>query len=256
MNNLNELFKEIADLNVWSPYQMDGNTEVPLSADEPVTLAQAQAVAAEQGLPGVGIVLTGGIHRSLSGDLKTTLVVFDFIGVDADKFELPLYSYCERSPSGSVRAFGWAPSYWAEKYTDSPMLTPPGYVHCERAAFWFGTSPKFLAVTGDGLAVSSLSGGPPTGVHAYICQNIAPGWRNHLDRFKGFNRAKGRIDERTEKWQKHEYAQRQKWEANCRHKWEEGEAERRAKWNKEQNDLEICSAKLARATLLDLERLE
>lgn len=236
MSSLNELFKDIADQKVWSAYQGD---EVPVG--EPMTLVEAQAVAAEQGLPGVGIIMTGGVHKMLSNDFKTTLVVFDFIGADADKFELPLYSYCERSPSGDIRAFGWAPAYWAEKYADSPMLKPPEYIYCERAAFWFGTSPKFVAVTGDIVPLRSLSSGSNSG---QLCQNVAPGWRNQLDRFKGFNRAKNRIDERTEKWLEYERKQRDEWESKYRRMWKQGEAERRAKWEAEQDELEACRARM------------
>lgn len=237
MSNINELFSEIADQKVWSAYQGD---EVPVG--EPMTLTQAQSVAAEQGLPGVGIVLTGGVHTYLSGGFKLTLVAFDFIGADPDKFELPLHSYCERSPSGDIRAFGWAPAYWAEKYADSPRLTPPEYVHCERAAFWFGTSPKFVAVTGGGgggiRPMNSESG------CGQLDCNIKEGWRNHLDRFKGFNRAENRIDERTEKWLKYERDRRREWESKCSSEWKQGEAERRAKWEAEQDELEACRARM------------
>lgn len=161
MNNL-------AEQKVWSPYQGD---EIPVG--EPMTLTQAQAVAAEQGFPGVGIVMTGGVHSTLSGGFKLTLVGFDFIGVDPCQFKLPLCSSGGRTPSGGVRAFGWAPTYWAEQYADSPMLEPPEYIHCERAGFYFGTSPKFLAV--------------PEGGCGYVDVNIKPGWLRQLDRFRGFN---------------------------------------------------------------------
>ncbi|MFZ3205006.1 MAG: hypothetical protein WA161_14135 [Pseudomonas sp.] len=151
MNNLNEQ-------KVWSAYQGD---EVPVG--EPMTLAQAQAVAAEHGLPGVGIHLTGGIHDYMSGGYKLTLVAFDFIGAGPD--ELSMFH-------GGI-GFYWVPAYWAEQYADSPMLTPPEYLHYESAAFWFGTSPKFLACNG-------LNGDNSP---------LKPRWLMQLDRFKGWNKS-------------------------------------------------------------------
>lgn len=105
-------------------------------------LAEALAVAAKQGLAGVGIVTTGGIHRG--GD---TLVGFDFDDVDFTQFKPPFAAYWERSPSGKgLRAFAWVPSEWAARFKDSLRVQ---YAHCSHVEVYLGTSPRFLTLTSD-----------------------------------------------------------------------------------------------------------
>ena len=232
MNNLNELFKEIADQKVWSAYQGD---EVPVG--EQMTLVEAQAVAAEQGLPGVGIVMTGGIHFKFCGKYDLILLCIDF--TEDSKFELPwCIRYVERSPSGGWRAFNWVGAGWAEKYADSPAVKLP---NCARAGFYIGTTPKFFAVTGvniDGTPNCSQMGIDPIGV-GIGCQ-----FEVELKRRKGWVRAEHRIDEHTENWLKYDNTRRRELEAKFNYEWKQGEAERRAKWEKEQDELEACRARM------------
>lgn len=160
MIDLLKLFKGIEDRRIFVPYKMvpkekgDGFDKIPyngihnLSTTNPeqwLTLAEAQAVAATHGLPGVGIVMTGGITRNSGGE--ETLVGFDFDGVDFAEFAPPFATYWERSPSGKgLRAFAWVPTEWAVEYVDSLKVQRAGCAHAE---VYFGTSARFLTITGD-----------------------------------------------------------------------------------------------------------
>lgn len=160
MTDLLKPFKEIANRPIFVPYKLIFNIKrqkfdkIPhngvrgLSTNEPeqwMTLAEAQAVAAEHNLDGVGVVMTGEIHRNNGGDQR--LIGFDFDGVDLEKFEPPFAAYWEKSPSGNgLRAFGWVPEPWAEQFVDSLKVQVP---NCEHAEVYFGTSPRFLTLTGN-----------------------------------------------------------------------------------------------------------
>lgn len=126
------------------PQKVPFNGEHGLSTKKPWqwgSLAQAQQIAADNDLDGVGLVMTGAI---VDGD-------HTLVGIDVDKatadFVLPYHTYAERSPSGKgVRAFVWVPTAWATRFKDTVLKDVP---HCKQVELYIGTAARFLTVTFD-----------------------------------------------------------------------------------------------------------
>lgn len=162
--NIADIFQELGALPRWVPYQLVWNPKrekfdkIPyngsrkLSTKAPtdwLTLVEAAGKAQEQGLPGVGLVLTGAIKVA-----GWQLVGFDFDDVDFEHFQLPFAGYAETSPSGTgVRSFAWVPEVWAMQYRDTVDAI---YPDCAHAEIYLGTSARFLTTTFDALSSASI----------------------------------------------------------------------------------------------------
>lgn len=155
MAQIDEIFSELTALKRWVPYRMvfDAHREkfdkIPhngrhgLSTAQPddwLDFTEAATTAQANALPGVGIVLTGGIEVD-----EWRLVGLDYDGVDFDNFVPPFQSYTEVSPSGKgARSLAWVPNYWAAQYNDCSNAHPAG---CEHAEIYLGNRPRFLTIT-------------------------------------------------------------------------------------------------------------
>lgn len=150
-------FNAIADMPRWVTYSLVWNADrnkfdkIPFVGRRRLStnntahwtiMSEALGTAEHEGLSGIGLVMTGGIF--LDGH---QLIGFDFDDVDLKKFDIPFPTYTERSPSGAgLRMFGWAPVGWAERFKDTMKCRVK---HCDHCEVYFGTSPRFLTVTGD-----------------------------------------------------------------------------------------------------------
>lgn len=167
-NNIGDIFSTLAPLPAWVSYRLVWNPKrgkfdkLPfngrhgLSTADPndwMPLPAAIAIAQEQGLPGVGIVMgKDSTGWSLDG---WRLVGLDFDDVNFDEFKYPFKTYWENSPSGGgLRAFVWVPEVFAERYKD---CANGQYPHCSHAEVYLGTAPRFLTLTFDPLVLEPFA---------------------------------------------------------------------------------------------------
>jgi hypothetical protein len=151
-----EIFKELAPLPRWVPYQIVWNEKrqkydkIPYNGtrklfttrpDEWGNLEHACELAKHPSVSGVGLVLTSGITYA-----GWRLIGLDYDQVDFANFKPMFRGYTEKSPSGTgVRAFAWVPEPWAVRYKDTQVKHP----YCDHCEIYLGTAPRFLTVTFD-----------------------------------------------------------------------------------------------------------
>ena len=157
---ITDIFLELSPLPRWVPFNIVWNEErqkhdkIPhngrhgISTKTPnqwTDLVTAIETVQNNNLPGVGIVMTGGIEVA-----GWRLIGFDYDKVDFDSFVLPFKTYSEKSPSGTgIRAFIWVPASWIGSYKDTLGAHP---LHCDHLEIYIGTSPRFLTVTFQALS--------------------------------------------------------------------------------------------------------
>ncbi|WP_207285127.1 DUF3987 domain-containing protein [Pseudomonas sp. FW300-N2A2] len=146
---------EVAERPIFVPYKLvpkeNGKTDkVPSNgqynlcyteAGHLMPLIAALALVSEwRGLHGVGIVFEGGIVHD-----GYQLVGLDYDGVDFDRFQLPVASYAERSPSGKgIHQLAWVPTLWAARYRYTTNVQLDG---CHHAEVYLAS--RFLTASGD-----------------------------------------------------------------------------------------------------------
>ena len=146
---------EVAEQPIFVPYKLvpkeNGKTDkVPnngqhnLRYTEPshrMPLVAAMTLVNEwHGLHGIGLVFEGGII--LDG---FQLVGLDYDDVYFDRFQLPVASYAERSPSGhGIHQLAWVPLAWAAQYR---YTTDIQLADCHHAEVYLAS--RFLTATGD-----------------------------------------------------------------------------------------------------------
>lgn len=162
--NTDEIFHQLSALPRFVPYKLiyDPKREkfdkIPhngrhgLSTADPTAwkpLIEALDTAKENGLSGVGFVMTGGIEVN-----GLTLVGFDFDDVTSD-FIPPFKSYAERSPSKKgVRMFAWVKTVWAKRFQDTLDCHP---AHCDHCEVYLGTAARFLTLTFDVIQAEEIA---------------------------------------------------------------------------------------------------
>lgn len=159
---LAELY-EIAERRIFVPYRLvpkgNGKTDkVPSNGQHNLSYTEASClmplVAALalvnewRGLHGVGLVFEDGIVHD-----DWQLIGLDYDGVDFGRFELPVASYAERSPSGNgIHQLAWVPTAWAERFRYTTDIQLAG---CHHAEVYLAS--RFLTVTGNRINAESIA---------------------------------------------------------------------------------------------------
>lgn len=151
-----DVFQELAGLNRWVPFIMVPRKDNPDKFDKIpnngrhnlfttrpeqwMTQAEALAVAKQYNLPGIGLVLTGGIVLD-----KRVLAAIDIDDVAPEAFTLPFRdTYSEMSPSHTgLHQLVWVPKDFADAHADAKYT---GYPHCDHLEIYIGTSPRFITL--------------------------------------------------------------------------------------------------------------